>query len=686
MADFFENPGRCRAALFRFVLCLGWMAAPSAWAQAPAGPPMQQLLQLARIEQADAAPDPAQLAASPTRARRLGLYRELMARPALAPYRAGLLADACREAASSPYDLMRLAGAVADLPLERSASSTLKVVEDELRAAADPLAAGIAWMGPMASPGNPWPPALPVGGSSPSALRFELAMVLATMGRAHLLLERSLKRVPASVTPALLRRQAVEGRFEKPDEPDFRRLLRELDREALLAGILDLVAAVQRLRDYVAAAPALPRLAWRIDTPMGTVVVDTTGRDNVHVLRDPLLVLDVGGNDRHEFHARNAARRITVLLDHGGDDRYVARDDGADPSAAVLGYAILWDTEGDDRYRGSQLSQAAALFGASLLVDGGGTNEFIAGGHSQAHAVGGLALLLGGPGNDSFNSQTHAQGSAGPEGVAMLVDAAGDDRYVLDNEPLTRPSSQLPDRNTSMGQGAGRGIRADQDGGGSTAGGIGVLVDLGGDDQYSAQVFAQGAGFEEGLGLLVDDGGNDRFDAAWYAMGAAAHRGAGVLIKRGVGHDRYRASHSISIGAAHDLSVGFFLDEGGDDGYRVGDLGLGAAHDNSAAFFVDVSGDDAYRVESGACRALGVAWISEWNALRERLPNAGFFMDLAGDDAYPAQCAQARNDAGWAGPRTRPAQSLRSEAGAGIDGHFASPFATRRPSTPGPRR
>jgi hypothetical protein len=228
-----------------------------------------------------------------------------------------------------------------------------------------------------------------------------------------------------------------------------------------------------------------------------------------------------------------------------------------------------------------------------------------------------------------------------------------------------------------MGQGAGRGVRPDSADGRSSAGGIGILLDLQGDDHYVAQVFAQGVGYYEGLGLLVDDGGSDHFDAAWYAMGAAAHKGAGILLKRGTGDDSYRASHSIALGAAHDFAVGIFLDEGGNDHYQVGDLGLGAAHDNSTALFVDAAGGDIYQVAAAACRALGTAHISDGGTVRDDLPNLGLFMDLGGNDSYPTHCTQARNNSTWASPRSGPGRNPRGEAGAGIDGEWPMPFAIR---------
>lgn len=651
--------------------------APSLWAQPNAASPLTQVLRMAGVGPDDTAPEPDRLAASPTRGQQLPFFREVMAAPLDAPARAASLARSFTNAKSSPLALMRLTGELAGWGAALPTQEPATAAGTAMARTRDPLAASLAWMDPMAPQGSRWPPALPNMTQLPNPLRQELALVLSAMSRSHRFLQRALARLPATVTPAMLRRQALDGEFLDAQEPDYREMLELVEREALLAGMLHLIAAVERLEKFVSTAPDLPVLAWTLDTPMGRIVVDTTGRDNHHRIADALLVLDVGGNDRYEFLGNSDQHRISVLLDRGGNDRYETSVAGADASSATLGYGILWDTEGNDAYRGTQQAQASALFGAALLVDGGGNNEFIASSHSQAHAVGALALLLSGMDNDRFTAQTHAQASAGPQAVAVLLDPAGNDHYVLNNTPLVRPSPQLPDRNTSMGQGAGRGIRAEADGR-PVAGGIGILLDLSGNDRYEAQVFAQGAGYFQGLGLLVDGGGTDRFDAAWYAMGAAAHQAAGLLLKRGAGDDSYSASHSISLGAAHDFSVGVFLDEGGNDRYEVGNLSLGAAHDNSTALFVDASGDDVYSVRNVDCRALGTTRISEAGSSREELLNLGLFMDLGGRDSYPAHCAGAGNDASWTSRRTRPGTHPRSEAAAGIDGEWPLPFTLRR--------
>ncbi len=654
-----------------------------AQAQTQDRPPLPELLQRAGAANSRGAPDLSGLDASPTRDQQLHFFRAVMSAPLEAPYRAGVLGGSLRDAAASPHELVGLAGLLSGARLQRPVALGTAAIEARLRTAPDPLAAGLAWMASTKA-GAGWVPALPDRAQLPDPLRSELARVLAAMSQSHQYLQRAFERFPPGVTPQLLRRQAFEGPLSEFETPDLRQMLPLVEREAVLSGMLDLVAAVERLQAFVKNEPALPPVAWSLQTPFGWIVVDTTGRNNRHRLKDALLVLDVGGDDDYEFLAPGDTHAISVLLDHRGNDRYATAATGADPSSATLGYGILWDTEGDDRYQGSWHSQASALFGAALLVDGGGNDRFAARGRSQAHAIGGVAVLLSAGGDDEFSAQTYAQATAGPRGVALLVDTGGNDRYALTGVPLVRPSPQLPDRNTSMGQGAGYGLRGVFLDGRSTTGGIGMLLDLAGNDRYEAQVFAQGVGYYEGLGMLLDDGGNDHFESAWYAMGAGVHYAAGILLDRGVGNDVYRSTHEMVLGSGNDLSVGVFVDEGGNDEYTVGQLSLGVAHLNSTGIFVDGAGNDRYTVMSPTCRALGAAYQPAWGNPREALPNLGLFLDLGGDDSYPAHCARAANNQLWAGPRAWPQLDLRSESAAGVDGEWPLPFALRLMTRPAP--
>lgn len=641
---------------------------------------LHALLHELGVEASAVVPDRARIETSATRAQQLPFYRALMDAPLRAHYRVGMLDRAVRDAIESPHSLLLLAGTLTGANVWRTMPTSASSAGDagDAQESAGRLALALDAIAPgQTADGAGWELPSPDDELADS-LRTELTQLLEAISVAEQFRQRALVAMPPELTPGLLLRQAIDGQMAPFEAPDFRQLLPALETAALLAGMQDLVAATQRMLEFIETADHLPKVAWRVDTPMGPIVIDTTGADNRHTLVDPLLVIDVGGNDHYDFSTRLDARRgrISVLIDVGGDDVYLASEDAACPSAAVMGFGILWDTDGNDRYEGQGMAQSAALFGASLLVDGGGSDHFSATGHAQAFAMGGLALLLSRQGNDAFDALTHAQGSAGPGGVALLINADGDDRYRLGNEPLVSPSSQLPERNVSMGQGAGRGLRADQTDGRSMAGGIGALFDLAGDDHYIAQVFAQGAGFWEGAGLLVDGGGNDRFVAAWYSMAASAHLAAGVLLNLGGGDDEYAASHSTSIGAAHDLSIAFFLDDGGADSYKLGNLGLGAGHDNGVGVFVDLGGDDTYVLAGELCRGLGYAAVSQPGSLRKSLTGIGLFFDLGGDDRYPDHCYGAANDRVWHGSRAHPDLNLPSEIGAGLDGSRPNSFWT----------
>lgn len=515
-------------------------------------------------------------------------------------------------------------------------------------------------------------------------LREALARLLSTIAQAERLRRQAFARLPATLTREALLHQAVltlhaprtpQSSF---DDGDHRLLLGAVDHTTLAAGFFDLVTTSQRFQHFLRTTSPLPPMRWHADTPLGRILIDTTGKDDIHDVKDVLLLVDTGGNDEYRFSPIAAGPPIQLIFDPHGDDRYLATAHASGPAAAVLGYALLWDGQGDDHYESAEHSftQGAALFGNALLIDEAGNDHYQARSHAQGWALGGSALLIDLQGTDRHHALAHAQGSAGPAGVALLIDADGDDRYTLAPQPLLFPSSQLPDRNLSMGQGAAMGLRASASDGRALPGGLGALIDLSGDDHYEAGVFAQGAAYFQSAGLLIDAGGSDRFHAAWYAMGAAAHGAAGVLLARGNGDDHYQASHSTALGAGHDFSVALFFDEGGNDRYRLGSLGFGAAHDNSYASFIDTRGDDHYALGAADCRAFGAAPMSAWGDPREIMPSQGLFFDLGGADHYPRACAQATNDAAWAWPRQHPALGLPSERGAGVDGEYDNPFFT----------
>ena len=115
-------------------------------------------------------------------------------------------------------------------------------------------------------------PVLPDHAQLPNPLRYELARVLAAFSQSHRFLQRAFEHFPPGVTPQLLRRRALEGRLAEFETPDHRQLLPLVEREAVLAGMLDLVGAVERLQAFVKNEAALPSVAFTRSVPSLTVV------------------------------------------------------------------------------------------------------------------------------------------------------------------------------------------------------------------------------------------------------------------------------------------------------------------------------------------------------------------------------------------------------------------------------
>jgi hypothetical protein len=257
--------------------------------------------------------------------------------------------------------------------------------------------------------------------------------------------------------------------------------------------------------------------------------------------------------------------------------------------------------------------------------------------------------------------------------VGLLVDVAGNDRTVAVRDPA-RAGRADPKSDgkaaTSNAQGVGLGRYGDRDAGRAWAGGLGVLVDLAGNDAYSGGTWCQGAGYAGGTGLLVDAAGDDDYEAVWYAQGAAAHAALGLLLDR-AGNDRHAlvGTGGAGLGFGWDFATGILLDLGGNDLYRAERLALGAGMQRGLGLFVDAAGNDRYEVAHPA-EALG--FVDEdvrWRTRDPRAPawfdasQAGLFLDLGGTDAYPeGRGVNGTSWGTWGG-----AMSPRN-LGAGFDG------------------
>jgi hypothetical protein len=230
----------------------------------------------------------------------------------------------------------------------------------------------------------------------------------------------------------------------------------------------------------------------------------------------------------------------------------------------------------------------------AFLIDLGGDDTYRNNAGGCASSGAGAALCIDHGGNDRYEApgRSFVQGF-GFLGVGTLVDLGGDDRYTAKH----------------FCQGAG-------------ILGVGALWDGSGDDVYTAHAFCQGAGMF-GLGLLLDTRGEDFFDGATLCQGGATTLGLGILSDL-EGDDRYH----LNVGAGKDhlgslagygqgggLSfrhypwrgkltayggVGMLLDASGNDRYRSkGWCDQGGSYIMSLGALVDGAGNDHYSCHTG---------------------------------------------------------------------------------------
>jgi hypothetical protein len=262
-----------------------------------------------------------------------------------------------------------------------------------------------------------------------------------------------------------------------------------------------------------------------------------------------------------------------------------------------------------------------------LRIDTGGNDRYRAGAAASVDCP--VSVLIDVAGNDTYESRPDAPAfGAGFFGIGMLVDLAGDDHYILHGE-------------RSLGLGAG-------------VFGVGALLDKGGDDTYSGEGFCEGAG-AVGWGTLTDLGGTDSYDAFQYSQGFGFVLGAGVLTDLS-GDDAYTLNdtdirhasaqskeHNDSLGQGfgfgvradyvdgHSLAggVGILADREGNDTYTCGVFGQGAGYWMGVGMLLDGAGNDSYSgiwYVQGACAHFAV----------------GILEDAAGDDTYRATMNMAQ--------------------------------------------
>ena len=357
---------------------------------------------------------------------------------------------------------------------------------------------------------------------------------------------------------------------------------------------------------------------FELDLPGMKLVVGTTDAD--HYDLSTTVIIDPGGDDVYRYREPRGDpfKSQAVVIDLGGNDYYDAASEDFSLGGAVTGYSFLIDRAGSDTYRGGRVSLGGGLFGVGGLVDLSGDDRYQSDACTQGAGAFGAGYLYDAEGEDSYQAAVYAQGFAYTLGFGALRDGGGSDVYFAGGKYPDNPT-RFPENYLSLSQGFSIGMRP------YASGGIGALIDSGGNDTYVTEVYGQGSSYWFSLGILLDEQGHDVYSSLQYSQGTGIHLSTGILVDL-LGNDRYTIGH-LGQGSDHDLSAAFLIDKEGNDIYSGNSTVQGGALTNSVTFFIDGKGDDCYYARNFN--------NSHGSATRTRnFGGAGVFLDLEGRDVY----------------------------------------------------
>jgi len=401
------------------------------------------------------------------------------------------------------------------------------------------------------------------------------------------------------------------------------------------------------------------------DTAIGKVMID--GKGDSEINGSFALVVDLGGNDHYTGITAvpsSLDNPISTVVDLGGSDRYETSEPGG-LACGLFGLGMIFDLAGDDSYSCESSGIGCAWGGTGFVMDYTGNDKYYTKdrwGEGAAHSGIGALIDLGG--DDHYFYGSESQGLGATLGVGLLLDSSGNDKYLL-SEEIKAVKTEDGEPPASLAQGCGFGRRADFSDGHSLAGGIGIMIEGGGNDYYEGLGrFVQGTGYWWGIGILEDYSGNDTYKGYWYAQGASAHFAIGCMVDI-EGDDIYNDDYAVSqvLGNGRDGSIAWFIDGDGDDTYRIPNRSAGEGDLNGIGIFWDRRGDDVYKTQFkerfGTTPILGAATTEgmPYKTFRDTMMSVGVFLDTGGADTYDAtgyvdavdktRKLQAANDTDW---------------------------------------
>lgn len=381
-----------------------------------------------------------------------------------------------------------------------------------------------------------------------------------------------------------------------------------------VGSVLDSGKVVERAPIIVPGVKG--EVLMEIKCPAGKIIVGGRGPNVYDIEKIPNLcaIIDLGGNDTYLEGMVSMNRPLLVIIDLQGDDLYRGKLPAIQGSA-ILGLSLLIDRQGNDQYQAKHLAQGSCLGGVGILLDMGGNDAYGGIRRVQGTALAGLGMLIDQGGNDNYHAAMWSQGLGHPLGFGLLDDVDGKDFYYTGG--IYPDSYDDTPGYEGWGQGLGSGLRD------IANGGIGVLLDGGGDDRYEYDYIAHGGGYWQGIGILRDFSGND------------VHAGA-TEKEFNRGPRKERRFQRLGNGFGCHYAIGFLFDDFGNDTYASTIMNSGFGWDASSGFLVDFQGNDKYTAVGGG---------SDGNGAQASL---GVLFDYDGDDIYSGR------GQGYASPSINP--------------------------------
>ena len=377
----------------------------------------------------------------------------------------------------------------------------------------------------------------------------------------------------------LLKRGAdTDLKVRPPQVTRLKSLLAKVDLTRIRSAGIALVSAVDEAIDQLktirddVAGPTMATVA-------GVRIMILPRKGESVDVTDADLVIALGGHNTFSGKIAAGVTRTGVLIDLGDDSSYFTRDQSMGCGLLGVGYAYLGATR--TSILSGDASVGAGIAGVGVARFDGVETRVRSGSMVQGFGYQGVGLCLDARADSYWRSASWAQGAARTGGIGWLVDRGGNDFYESTGIKTTSRTSK---RSSSQGYSAGYGADVTEE-----PGGIGLLSDLNGDDVYRAESDALGSADWRGLGSLFDRAGGDQYIASQLAVATAVHQSFGMLADA-AGNDVSILGGGAGLGAAYADSVSVWLDRDGADRLVVGEVGPGYATSDSLCLRIKPAG------------------------------------------------------------------------------------------------